>query len=316
MQKTIDAGLEHVTYHTVVLLIYTVCIGVVVPNSFLSCRPLYSLPPIYLATIFSFLEAYYQTLVFVQFCNTTLRVMVGKSVHSILSWDHESKSDLEYFRNIPWCSEVFSSPGIRPYRGSFPLRNDRGMDPVIHGFMFRDGGVMRHLSLLAESGVMSLLDVDRSTESMPLSPQLALDEPSRENNGPETQTTSMQATTGQEEYPVHIDLYNLGRSLQGVPDTIYGGVLTLLADGVCGRTAYMHRDPHQQVYTAYTNVRFVKALTFGSDGTATTLIKSQVSQRLTTQGKIVVNATMEGPGGVVHATVESMIMEKPWKGRL
>lgn len=255
-------------------------------------------------------------LVFAQSYNTTLRIMVGKSVHSILSWEPESESDLEYFRNIPWCSQVFSSPGIRPYRGSFPLRNDRGMDPVIHGFMFRDGGVMRHLTLLAESGTMPRLDLDRSAASISRSPQLALDESSEENNGPETQTTSMGTTTRQEEYPVHIDLYNLGRSLQGVPNTVYGGVLTLLADGVCGRTAYMHRDPQQQVYTAYTNVRFIKPLTFGPDGTATTLIKSQVSQRLTTQGTIVVCATMEGPGGVVHATAESMVMEKRWKGKL
>ncbi len=212
--------------------------------------------------------------------------MVGKPVHSILSWEPESREDLKYFRTIPWCSKIVSSPNIRPYQVTSPLRCDRGPDPVIHGFMFRQGGVLRHASLLADPGTIpSLHVVDKPV----------IGGPGEEKPDQNTRLASLE-TTAEEEYPVHVDIFTFGDSLQAVPGTIHGGVLTLLADGVCGKTAWMHRDPLKQVYTAYTNVRFIKPLLFGPDGTVTTVMKTQVIQELSTEGKIMVYATMEGPG--------------------
>lgn len=92
--------------------------------------------------------------------------------------------------------------------------------------------------------------------------------------------------------------------------------MTLLADGVCGRIAWVHRDQTKQFYTAYTNVRFIKPITFGRDGLVTILIKSQISRRLTTEGKIVVTAVFEDSNGSIHAVAESMAVEKMVKGKL
>ncbi|KAI1396312.1 hypothetical protein F4819DRAFT_491619 [Hypoxylon fuscum] len=221
--------------------------------------------------------------------------MVGTTLHSIISWEPDSESDLKFFQSIPWCAEVICTPKVRPYQGASLLRTSRGTDPVIQGFMFRDGGILRHCSLVAEANAIPHLDSHQSGAKTP---------------------SSQDPLYTQNDYPVHIDLFTLGPALYGAPNRIHGGVLALLADGICAKAAWIHRDPTKQLSTAYTNVRFLRPSITGPDGTITIMVKSQISQQLTRQGKVVVNASFEGPGGVVYATSESMIVEKAWKTRL
>ncbi|KAI0482606.1 hypothetical protein GGR56DRAFT_620765 [Xylariaceae sp. FL0804] len=224
--------------------------------------------------------------------------MVGVEVQSILRWEPDSQTDYEYFRRIPWCDRTISLPGVRAYKGTIPIGTTRGMDPVIHGFMMGEGGILHSVSLLAEPNVF---------------PELGATSMSPTVHDPARQSKQQPVVTSG--YPTHIDIFHLGPALHGVPRTIYGGVLALLADGVCGKTAYMHRDPKLQVYTAYTSVRFAKPLVTDKAGTATVLVKSQVSTR-STQGKILVVSSFEGPEGVIYATAESMLVEKAWKEKL
>jgi acyl-coenzyme A thioesterase PaaI-like protein len=158
----------------------------------------------------------------------------------------------------------------------------------IHGFMLGEGGVLHYASVLAPPHTFPSLDADQCTAS---------------HSKPENA------------YPIHIDLFHLGPKLRGVPFTIYGGVLALLADGVLGKTAYMHRNPKKQVVTAYTNIRFVKPLLTDKKGMATTMVKTQISSR-GRDGKIIVLAVFEGPGGIVYAEAEGMLVEKEWKTKL
>ncbi|GAP91956.1 putative thioesterase superfamily protein [Rosellinia necatrix] len=229
--------------------------------------------------------------------------MVRVTAHSILAWEPESEADLRFFQNIPWCAEIINLPGVKAYRGDFALRQERGMDPVIHGFMFRERGVMKYGSFLAEPGTLRPNDSDQVVGLDPVTSSTSLE-------------LSSAVNTAKNEYPIHLDVFTLGQGLQGFPQTIYGGVLALLADGICGRVAFMHRDPTNQIYTAYTNTRFIKPMIADQDGTITILVKTHVSQLRSTKGKIIVTASFEGAGGLVYATAESMVVEKIWKGRL
>ncbi|KAI0533360.1 hypothetical protein GGR58DRAFT_521612 [Xylaria digitata] len=232
--------------------------------------------------------------------------MVPATVHSILAWESESEADLHFFQNIPWCAEIINMPGVRAYRGDYPPRRERGMDPVIHGFMFREGGVLRYSSFLAEPGVLPAPDANQA-KGLPSGKFVPT---------PSQQELSSVVTALQGEYPIHIDILTLGQGLYGFPRTIHGGILCLLADGICGKAAFMHRNPANQMYTAYTNTRFIKPMVIGQDGTITIMMKTQISRLRTTEGKIVVITRFEGPGGLVYATAESMVMEKIWKERL
>ncbi|KAF2972301.1 hypothetical protein GQX73_g1320 [Xylaria multiplex] len=247
--------------------------------------------------------------------------MVAAAVHSILAWEPESEADLQFFQNIPWCAEIIKMPGVRAYRGDYPPRRERGMDPVIHGFnyrrpkrryltskvtVFREEGILRYGSFLAEPGVLPTHDVNQS-EGLPSGKSVST---------PSQREPRSAVTASQGEYPIHIDIFTLGQALYGFPRTIHGGILCLLADGICGKTAFLHRNPVNQMYTAYTNTRFIKPMIIGQDGTITIMMKTQISRVRTTEGKIVVITRFEGPGGLVYATAESMVMEKIWKGRL
>jgi acyl-coenzyme A thioesterase PaaI-like protein len=218
--------------------------------------------------------------------------MVSPALQGILSWEPRSQDDLEFFRRIPWCAQLLASPDVKPYTGSTPIGNARGMDPVVNGFMSGEGGILRHTTLLAASHVFPKLDPAPSDPTLSRDPN---------GDGPD--------------YPIHIHLFHLGRALQGVPPTIHGGVLALLADSVLSMTALLHRDPQQQGYSAYANIRFAKPVFASSDGTATILVKSQISHR-SHGGKIVVLASFEGPNGVIYATAESLLVVKKWKGKL
>ncbi|GAW17949.1 hypothetical protein ANO14919_074180 [Xylariales sp. No.14919] len=233
--------------------------------------------------------------------------MVAVTVHNVLAWEPESEADLRFFESIPWCARILNSPGVSAYRVDFHYRTERGMDPVIHGFMFRGRGILKYNSFLADVGALRPHDPKQSVEIDPgslvscashLEVQSAVD-------------------ISKSQYPVHIDIFTLGQDLPGFPRTIHGGVIALLADGLCARVAHMHRDPANQIYTAYTNTRFIKPMiTSDDDGTITILVKAQISQLKSAEGKIVVMASFEGPGGIVYATAESMIIENVWKGRL
>ncbi|KAI1089250.1 hypothetical protein F5B19DRAFT_382420 [Rostrohypoxylon terebratum] len=153
--------------------------------------------------------------------------------------------------------------------------------------MFREGGVSRHSSFLLHPDTADLLDISKG------------------------ELTVLDLSQGC--FPIHIDIFTLGMELHAFPRTIFGGVLALLADGVCGKAAYLHRDLEIPGYTAYTNVKFDKPIRTDKDGYATILVRSQVNQHQSSGAKIVINAQFEDPGGIIHAVAESMTMERTVK---
>ncbi|KAI1119838.1 hypothetical protein F5Y10DRAFT_290866 [Nemania abortiva] len=234
--------------------------------------------------------------------------MVVTTVHSVIAWEPESEADLRFFQTIPWCAEIINQHGVKPYRGDFPRRHERGMDPVIHGFMFRDGGVLKSGSFLAEPGVLRV----HHPHSRRIAGTVSGDPVTASSH----QEPPLPLIASKSDYPVHIDVFTLDEGLTGFSKTIYGGVIALLADGVCGKVAFMHRDPTNQLYTVYTNTRFVKPMIVDQDGTITIVVKTQICSLQTSEGKILAIASFEGPGGIVYATAESMCREGIWKGRL
>ncbi|KAI1769362.1 HotDog domain-containing protein [Hypoxylon sp. FL1150] len=145
-------------------------------------------------------------------------------------------------------------------------------------------GILHHSAFVAEPGAISGPDSD---DRLP----------------------SKESILAQEAYPVHLELYTLSSSLCGVPRRVHGGVICLLFDGATAMAAIAHQDPDDSRATAYTNVRFLKPVMIGEDGTATVLIKCQISRRRPAGRKIIVLASMEGPDGSLYATAESLIIE-------
>lgn len=80
-------------------------------------------------------------------------------------------------------------------------------------------------------------------------------------------------------------------------------------------TAIVHQSPDKGVYTVYTNVRFLKPVIIGQDGTITVLLRCQISCRRTVGRKIIILASIEGHDGSLYATAESMLIERAARKR-
>ncbi|XDG05543.1 hypothetical protein ABKA04_005158 [Annulohypoxylon sp. FPYF3050] len=214
--------------------------------------------------------------------------MVHYKLRNVLAWEPDSQANAKYFSTIPWCAKVIENPTIKPYSADFPRRSEHGGVPVIDGFMHRERAILRHSSFLQHTDTGDIPNISKDG------------------------CTVIDLSQGC--FPIHIDIFALGTDLHAYPRTIYGGILTLLADGVCGKAAYMHRDLEMPGYTAYTNVKFAKPVRTDKDGCATILVRSQVNQHRSSGAKIVINAQFEGPDGVIYAIAESMTIEKTVKG--
>ncbi|ORY62342.1 uncharacterized protein BCR38DRAFT_238140 [Pseudomassariella vexata] len=236
------------------------------------------------------------------------------------NWLPTSQPDLDYFKSLSWCNDILSNPGARPYSVDYTKytnRPTRGGDHFVCSNFFREDCISRHLSLLLEPGALPALD--KTSEPRPKAqlqvPNIPL--PSRPvlTASP---TADMASPTAVQEnpFPIHVDLYTLGPDLIGVPHTIHGGLVTALIDGNTGRVGHLHRDLKKQGYSAYTNVRFLKPMVTDDTDHLDIMIKCQISSRLSEGRKAVVLASVEGPGGVVYATGEAMIVETLWKERI
>ncbi|KAI0179562.1 hypothetical protein GGR52DRAFT_570441 [Hypoxylon sp. FL1284] len=229
--------------------------------------------------------------------------MPVKESHAILSWtpaDEQAVAHLEQYRLVPWLADVINLDGVRPYTADLlagvTTATKPGLDPVLGGILARDGGVSRHICLMAAPGVLPPVG--------------------RKMRGRGAAKLNI-------EDDFHLDILTLGLALQGIPHTLHGGVLTMLVDAICGRVGLMHRDPRGQTYSGYTNVRFLRPIMASSVPTngsqaeeVTVLVRTQISAEKTRGGRMVVRASIEGEGGVVYAVGESLVVEKVWKARL
>ncbi|KAF2965608.1 hypothetical protein GQX73_g7968 [Xylaria multiplex] len=235
--------------------------------------------------------------------------MVTTSVSSVLAWEADCDSDLQYFRSLSWSAPIISKPEVRPYKAESPFRTRRGMIPVVNSFMFHKGGLLRHVSLVAPANVTTFAST-LSDVSAPHLPELPTASKRR------IRTLGSLSPRGAEEYPIHLDFLTLGPALHGPPRTVHGGVLSLLADGICAKTAWMHKDPLKQIYTARIQIQFLKPAILDDGDTISILAKSRIVQHLTGLGKIVVIAQFEGSQGDVYATAESLLLERSWRATL
>jgi acyl-coenzyme A thioesterase PaaI-like protein len=257
--------------------------------------------------------------------------MVTNSPHSILEWKPESKSALEYYQSVPWCAQIISDPRIRPYRADYPNRpSPVGSDPFLHGILSREGGLSRYLSFMAEAGVFPALDLDTERDPVARGREATsgtLDKTNTKTQFPLPSRPILSASPTpdlpspfpglpENPYPIHLDFYTFGPATHGIPNTIHGGALTAILDGVLGKVAFLHRSPKAQIYSAYTNVRFLKPLVTDATGSVTVLFKSQISYRLSKGKNIIALGTVESSTGKVYATAESMLVETQWKTRL
>ncbi|XXH04266.1 hypothetical protein Hte_010680 [Hypoxylon texense] len=291
--------------------------------------------------------------------------MPTKEPHAILSWtpaDDIAASHLAHFRSVPWLADIISLDGVRPYTADLLAGVTRatqpGRDPVLDGILARDGGVLRHIYLVARPGILAPVSRQlRGRGAITLSPKGGNNE-SGEKHHPKQKlkkNDSVSEYTDQEEcysgsdapkgklegkgeaqvgecpfrrdeddaFPIHLDILTLGPALQGIPHTTHGGVLTMLIDAICGRVGFMHRDPRGQIYSAYTNVQFLRPIIAPSTPAGgnqaeevTVLVRTQISAKKTRGGKMIIRASVEGERGVVYAVGESMVVEKVWKGKL
>ncbi|KAL7622894.1 hypothetical protein AAE478_006573 [Parahypoxylon ruwenzoriense] len=87
--------------------------------------------------------------------------MVTKEPHDILAWapaDAAQAADLAHFRGVPWLADIIGRAGVRPYTpdllAGLTTSTRVGRDPLVGGIMAREGGISRHVCLLAEPGVL------------------------------------------------------------------------------------------------------------------------------------------------------------------
>lgn len=257
--------------------------------------------------------------------------MVVVTPHAILDWKPESESAWEHYLSVPRCAQIITNPRVKPYRSDYPPRlSPSAPDPFIHGILSREGGLSQYLSCMAEAGVFPALDSNPDLDLAARDGEVAtatvdktstkalLPLPGRPilSASPTPDLAAPSSALPENPYPIHLDFYTIGPAVQGVPNTVHGGATTALFDAMCGKAAFLHRDPTGQLYTAYTNTRFRKPIVMHGTTSVIVLLKSQISHRLSKGKKIVVLGTIESPEGKVYATCESMCIETHWKNNL
>ncbi|KAI4862982.1 hypothetical protein F4820DRAFT_428603 [Hypoxylon rubiginosum] len=233
--------------------------------------------------------------------------MPTKEAHAVLSWtpaDDIAAAHLDHFRSVPWLADIISLDGVRPYTADLlagvTTATQPGCDPVLDGILARDGGVSRHICLLAGFGILPPVgrqlrergavdpSVKRGNENNGEKHYLKRKQIENVKRGKKNELASKCTDRGErcsgsnarkaklegdgrvdespfrrdedDDFPIHLDILTLGPALQGIPHTTHGGVLTMLIDATCGRVGFMHRDPRGQTYSAYTNVRFLRPI--------------------------------------------------------
>lgn len=270
--------------------------------------------------------------------------MVVRDPHSILAWQPESTTALEYFTSIAWCKKILDDPSVRQYQCNYINRATHAWDPVIGGILSAQGGggVFHYLTMLvskdaqavgnsitkstleAAPSVYSTEESGILTETSTTSSSPAPPKPKTRHDTVLRQSSALCADA--DRFPQHIDLYSLGPALTGLPNILHGGVIALVIDSAFGKLGMMHADLTGQFYSAYTNIRFRKPLLLQvateksriASKNVTVMVKSQVDGRLTKAGskKIYVVASVEGPDGIVYATGEGLLIEKTVKAEL
>lgn len=237
--------------------------------------------------------------------------MVVQELQNILAWEPESTEAVRHFESTAWCSGLLCQPELRLFRVQFAGRKAQGWDPVISGLLAEPGtkgeGVRHFLSgMLVPTGAAATTapDLDSAGAAGPAPPLYGGG--ARRPHNP---------------FPQHVNLYALGPGLAGHPRTVHGGVLALLVDSAFAQLGHVHGRPGTRFYSAYTNTRFVRPIVLPDDGAppgagVDVVVRAQVDSRRTREGdrKIFVFARVEGEGGVVFATGEGLLIERPLVG--